>query len=94
MTGPNVAATDPGLLRNSPARVGEIAEPIERAMPVTPAAVERSSGATRTIVWDGEDTYALCEINVSSVLPLSKASPSEVARLALVRLESAKKGSR
>ena len=54
------------------------------------------------IIWDadflygprdlsGEDTYVLCEINVSSVLPLPQQAPSEIARLALARLQSAKK---
>jgi len=54
------------------------------------------------IIWDadflygpcdlsGEDTYVLCEINVSSVLPFQEQAPSEIARLALARLQSAKK---
>jgi hypothetical protein len=54
------------------------------------------------IIWDadflygprdlsGEDTYVLCEINVSSVLPFPEEAPSEIARLALARLQSAKK---
>jgi hypothetical protein len=57
------------------------------------------------IIWDadflygprdlsGEDTYVLCEINASSVLPFPEQAPSEIARLALVRLQSAKKGPR
>jgi hypothetical protein len=55
-----------------------------------------------SIIWDadflygprdlsGEDTYVLCEINVSSVLLLPQQAPSEIARLALARLQSAKK---
>jgi hypothetical protein len=51
------------------------------------------------IIWDadflygprtasGEDTYVLCEINVSSVSPFPEQAPSEIARLALVRLQS------
>ena len=54
------------------------------------------------IIWDadflygprdlsGEDTYVLCEINVSSVLPFPEQASSEIARLALARLQSAKK---
>jgi hypothetical protein len=54
------------------------------------------------IIWDadllygprdlsGEDTYVLCEINVSSVLPFPDQAPSEIARLVLARLQSAKK---
>jgi uncharacterized protein DUF6815 len=54
------------------------------------------------IIWDadflygprdlsGEDTYVLCEINVSSVLPFPEQAPSEIARLAFARLQTAKK---
>ena len=32
----------------------------------------------------GEDTYVLCEINVSSVFPFPEQAPSEIARLAKV----------
>src|SRR5712671_4840499 len=53
------------------------------------------------IIWDadflygprtasGEDTYVLCEINVSSVFPFPEQAPSEIARRALGRLMSAK----
>jgi hypothetical protein len=48
------------------------------------------------IIWDadflygprspsGEDTYVLCEINVSSVFPFPEQAPPEIARLALAR---------
>jgi hypothetical protein len=54
------------------------------------------------IIWDadflygprtasGEDTYVLCEINVSSVFPFPEQAPPEIARRALARLLSAKK---
>jgi len=54
------------------------------------------------IIWDadflygprtasGEDTYVLCEINVSSVFPFPEQAPSEIARRALMRLLSSKK---
>jgi hypothetical protein len=54
------------------------------------------------IIWDadflygprdrsGEDTYVLCEINVSSVFPFPEQAPSEIARLASARLQSRKK---
>ena len=54
------------------------------------------------VIWDadflfgprtafGEDTYVLCEINVSSVFPFPEHAPSEIARLALARLLSSKK---
>jgi hypothetical protein len=54
------------------------------------------------IIWDadflygprtasGEDTYVLCEINVSSVFPFPEQAPSEIARHALMRLLSSKK---
>jgi Domain of unknown function (DUF6815) len=34
----------------------------------------------------GEDTYVLCEINASSVLPFPEQAPSEIAQLASARL--------
>jgi hypothetical protein len=53
------------------------------------------------IIWDadflygprnasGEDTYVLCEINVSSVFPFPEQAPSAIARLTLARLLSSK----
>jgi hypothetical protein len=49
------------------------------------------------VIWDadflygpkasaGEDTYVLCEINVSSVFPIPDEAPDEIARLAETRL--------
>lgn len=54
------------------------------------------------LVWDadflygprsasGEDTYVLCEINVSSVFPFPEDAPAEIARGAQVRLLSTRK---
>jgi hypothetical protein len=54
-------------------------------------------GGSLPIIWDadflygprdasGQDTYVLCEINVSSVFPFPDHAPSEIARLALARL--------
>jgi hypothetical protein len=54
------------------------------------------------IIWDadflygprtatGDDTYVLCEINVSSVAPFPEEAPEEIARLAMARLLSSKK---
>ena len=53
--------------------------------------------AALPIIWDadflygprtagGEDTYVLCEINVSSVAPFPEQAPEAIARLALARL--------
>ena len=55
------------------------------------------------IIWDadflygpreasGQDTYVLCEINVSSVFPFPEQAPAEIARLAMARLQSKKRG--
>ena len=52
------------------------------------------------IIWDadflygprtasGEDTYVLCEINVSSVFAIPAQAPAAIARLALSRLRGA-----
>ena len=38
----------------------------------------------------GEDSYVLCEINVSAVSPFPPQAPAEVAKLTLSRLESSK----
>ena len=54
------------------------------------------------IIWDadflygprtaaGEDTFVLCEINVSSVAPFPEQAPEAIARLALSRLLSSRK---
>ena len=55
------------------------------------------------IIWDadflygprtasGEDSYVLCEINVSSVFAIPDQAPAAIARLALGRLRSAREG--
>jgi hypothetical protein len=54
------------------------------------------------IIWDadflygprtgsGDDTYVLCEINVSSVFAIPDQAPEAIARLALARLRSSKR---
>ena len=55
------------------------------------------------IVWDadflygprtasGEDTYVLCEINVSSVFPIPDQVPAEIARLVAARTGRSSRG--
>lgn len=55
------------------------------------------------IIWDadflygprtasGEDTYVLCEINVSSCFALPEAAPEAIARLSLARSKAARSG--
>lgn len=57
--------------------------------------------ASLPVLWDadflygprtasGDDTYVLCEINVSSVMPFPAQAPAEIARLALARLQASK----
>jgi len=57
------------------------------------------------IIWDadflygprtaaGDDTYVLCEINVSSVMPIPEQAPAEIARLAGQRLAARNSGMR
>jgi Domain of unknown function (DUF6815) len=59
------------------------------------------AAASLPIIWDvdflygprtpsGEDTYVLCEINVSSVFAIPDQAPAAIARLALARLRSAR----
>jgi uncharacterized protein DUF6815 len=58
--------------------------------------------ASLPIIWDadflygprtaaGDDTYVLCEINVSSVAPFPEQAPEAIARLAMARLRSPRK---
>src|ERR1700752_5264456 len=55
------------------------------------------------VIWDadflygpraasGEDTYVLCEINVSSVYPIPDQMPAEIARLVAARTERSSRG--
>ena len=55
------------------------------------------AGEQLPVIWDcdfllgpknaaGEDSYVLCEINVSSVMPIPDQAPAEIARLAKERL--------
>ena len=58
--------------------------------------------ATRLpVVWDadfllgprlpsGEDTYVLCEINVSAVLPIPDAAPAAIAQATVARMQAAR----
>jgi hypothetical protein len=57
--------------------------------------------ASLPVIWDadflygprtasGEDTYVLCEINVSSVYPFPEQAPAEIARLAFDQMRAAK----
>jgi hypothetical protein len=57
--------------------------------------------ASLPIIWDadflygprtasGEDSYVLCEINVSSVFAIPDQAPTAIARLAWSRLQSAR----
>jgi hypothetical protein len=57
------------------------------------------------IIWDadflhgprtatGDDTYVLCEINVSSVMPIPDEATAEIARLARERLLANKRDKR
>jgi hypothetical protein len=69
----------------------------------TPQMMEvlRIDAASLPIIWDadflygprtasGEDSYVLCEINVSSVFAIPEQAPAAIARLALGRLQAAR----
>jgi len=60
-------------------------------------------GASLPLLWDadflfgprtatGDDTYVLCEINVSCVTPFPQTAPPEVARLVQERLRASTRG--
>ena len=68
-----------------------------RRSPVTARQIERAS---LPIIWDadflygphtasGEDSYVLCEINVSSCFAIPEQAPAAIARLAFDRCVSA-----
>jgi hypothetical protein len=70
----------------------------------TPQMMEvlRIDAASLPIIWDadflygprtasGEDSYVLCEINVSSVFAIPDQAPAAIARLALSRLRDARR---
>src|SRR5512143_3692522 len=47
---------------SAPVIEGEMAAPVVRATPVTPAAAERSSGSTTAIVYDWRVGTSICEM--------------------------------
>lgn len=98
--GPDSAAAQPGprIMHSASAtpfqalRAGMESEWTPQMM-----AVLGIDAASLPIIWDadflygprtasGEDTYVLCEINVSSVFPIPEEAPAAIARLALARL--------
>ena len=63
--------------------------------------VLRIDAPSLPIIWDadflygprtasGEDSYVLCEINVSSVFAIPDQAPAAIARIALGRLQGAR----
>jgi hypothetical protein len=69
----------------------------------TPRMMEvlRIDAPSLPIIWDadflygprtasGEDSYVLCEINVSSVFAIPDQAPAAIARIALGRLQGAR----
>src|SRR6476646_3633038 len=69
----NGVAIRAGLLMSKPASAGERDAPMVRAIPVTPAAAERSSEATTAIVYDWRVGTSICEkLNRSRKTPIAK----------------------
>jgi len=101
--GPDSPAAQPGPRIMHPASA-EPFKALRRKMEIewTPQMMEvlGIDDAALPIIWDadflygprtrsGEDTYVLCEINVSSVFPIPEQAPAAIARIAMHRLESA-----
>ena len=103
--GPDSPAAQPGPRIMHPASAPEfqvLRTKMESEWTPQMMAVLNIDSESLPIIWDadflygsrqlsGEDTYVLCEINVSSVFPFPEQAPSEIARLALARLQSRKK---
>jgi hypothetical protein len=98
--GPDSAAAQPGPRIMHPASA-EPFQALRRKMETEwvpqMMAVLGIDPASLPIIWDadflygprtasGEDTYVLCEINVSSVFPIPDQAPAEIARLVAMRL--------
>lgn len=101
--GPDSQAAQPGPRIMHPASA-EPFQALRRKMEAewTPQMMEvlGIDAASLPIIWDadflygphaasGEDTYVLCEINVSSVFAIPEQAPAAIARLAMSRLRSA-----
>jgi hypothetical protein len=103
--GPDSEAAQPGLRIMHPASAQEFqALRIKMESEWTPQMMRLQSieAESLPIIWDadflygprdasGQDTYVLCEINVSSVFPFPEQAPSEIARLAMARLQLVKR---
>jgi hypothetical protein len=98
--GPNSKAAEPGPRIMHPASA-EPFQALRRKMETewTPQMMMTLDveAASLPIIWDadflygprtasGEDTYVLCEINVSSVFAIPDQAPAEIARLVAIRL--------
>jgi len=103
--GPDSEAAQPGPRIMHPASAQEFqALRVEMESDWTPQMMRLLGFDAKSlpIIWDadflygprdasGQDTYVLCEINVSSVFPFPEQAPSEIARLAAARLQLAKR---
>jgi hypothetical protein len=102
--GPDSPAAQPGPRIMHPASATQFQELRKRTESEWTPQMMRLLGidaGSLPIVWDadflfgprdasGQDTYVLCEINVSSVFPFLETAPTEIARLAMARLQSKK----
>jgi hypothetical protein len=98
--GPNSAAAQPGPRIMHPASAEQfqaIRAQMETAWTPQMIAALDIDAASLPIIWDadflygpraasGEDTYVLCEINVSSVFAIPEQAPAEIARLVADKL--------
>jgi hypothetical protein len=101
--GPDSEAAQPGPRIMHPASAGPFqALRVKMETEWTPQMIEvlGIDAASLPLIWDadflygprtasGEDTYVLCEINVSSVFAIPDDAPAAIARLALTRLRAA-----
>src|ERR1700684_2586129 len=97
--GPDSEAAQPGpriMHPASPQPFQALSAKMETKWTPQMMAVLGIDAASLPIIWDadflygprdisGEDTYVLCEINVSSVFAISEEAPAAIARLAMAR---------
>jgi hypothetical protein len=102
--GPDASAAQPGprIMHGADAEPFQALR-VKMEAEWTPQMMEvlRIDAASLPIIWDadflygprttsGEDSYVLCEINVSSVFAIPDPAPAAIARLALDRLRAAR----
>ena len=98
--GPNSPEAQPGpRIMHGPAAFPALRNKMEREWTPQMVRLLEIELGSMPMIWDadflygprddaGNDTYVLCEINVSAVLPIPDQAPAEIARLVKQRMQS------